>query len=443
MAFGGAALAQPLSLADIVARARAGDLRVKEAEGQVRILRGKFDEARWAWFPKIEANVYLAGPTPEALNDGLGGAPTSKATLMYDTNFGNPGVMVGAEAQGVLPLYTFGKLSALERLGKKGVEVGEALRTRAQDEAEFQAVQAFWGYQLARQGEAALRDTAKRLDDAAAILQRLRVEGSAQVTEMDVFKMAFFKRQVDARSGAVTSGKALALGAVRLLLNLGPHAPVELVPSDLSAREAAPIPLADCMKAAKEFRPELKAVAAGVEAREQEVLLKERMFFPDIGLAGFARWKWTTSATRQLSPFAYDPYNDLSAGVGLVTRYSFDIPQKLAQLEQARGELEKLKFQSDLLTAAVHLEIEKAHGEWTEAISRGAAQAAAEKEALRWATAAFTAFDLGTGDTRELVDAFTALATASTEKLRAWFDAELAMQAVSKAVGRSVRDLGP
>ncbi len=354
---------------------------------------------------------------------------------MYDTNFGEPGVMLRAQATALLPIYTFGKLSALEELGAKGVEVGEALRDRAQAEAENQVAQAYWGLQLARAGGKAATEALKRIDDAAATLRKLREQNSPQVNQVDVYKLEFFRRQVEARAAQAESGVRFATAALRLLTAMPPDAEFEVASEDLPETSPPPEAPPAYVRLAEEERAELRAVAAGIGVREREVLINERSFFPDFGLAGFFKWAWTTNTTRQLSPFAYDPFNDLGAGVGLVARMTFDIPIKLAKLEQARGELEKLERTKTLLQGAVRLEIEKAVADLTEAIVRAQKQGEAEKNARRWATAAFAAFDLGTGDTREVVDGFIALATASAEKAKALYDVQVSRWALCHAVG--------
>ncbi len=422
----------------LVERARANDHRVKEAEAQLRWFQSKYQEARWAWFPKVDSYVAVAGPTPEARNNGLGGPPTTPATLMYDLDFGRPGVMFRASAEALLPIYTFGKLDALEAAGKKGVEAGEALTRTAQDEAEYQVTQAYWGYCLAQSGKTVIADTLQRLEEAAKTLTRLREQGSEQVTQMDVYKVDFYRQQAEVQVTAATAGANFALGAIRLLIAAKPEEVIELAPVPLEAPVGALPPVDRYVDVARGSRPELAAIEAGIAAREKEVLIRERMYFPDFGIAGFARWMWTTSTTRQLSPFAYDPYNDLSAGLALVMRYQFDFPQKAAALEQARAELEKMEHQRDLLVAGVRLEIEKAWNEETAALAKAEKQALAEKSARRWATAAFTAFDVGTGDTRELVDSFTALASASAQRIAALHDAQVGLSALARATGSKV-----
>ena len=431
--------AAPLTLPQIIERARTNDHRVKEAQAQLRYFRSKYDEARWAWFPRMDSYFMVAGPTPEARNDGLGGPPTTKSTLMYDLDFGQPGVMLRAGAEAVLPIYTFGKLDALEEAGRKGVEAGEALTVRARDESEYQAAQAFYGYCLAKQAASVIDETMKRLDDAQKTLARLQAEGSPQVTQMDLYKLAFYRQQGEVQRLQAEGGANYALSAIRLLIAAPPGEVIEVQVEPLIASEGVLAPVDSYIIAAAKFRPELKAIAAGLEARAQEVKIREAMYYPDFGIAGFFRWMWTTSATRQISPFAYDPYNDLSAGVGLVMRYQWDFPQKGIMLEQARAEYEKMEHQRDLLGAGVQLEIEKSWGDTDGAMKKAERQAEAEKNARRWANAAYTSFELGTGDTRELVDAFSAYASASVQRLQAYHDVLVGLRALTRAVGQPVQ----
>lgn len=426
----------PLTLEELVTRARRTDARVEEAEAELRRLQALQRQAHWAWFPKFETVVGFGGPVPEARNDGLGGPPTTEASLEGDWNFGELGVTFRAEANAVLPLYTFGKLTALEKAGDQGPIIGAALRERARDEAGFQAAQAFYGYQLARSGITQLEDTAKRLEDAGKRISELLEEESQQVSRMDAYKVNFFRQMVAARLSEAMQGRAVALAAIRLLAGARPGEPLEIAAVELPLEEEfKPPSLEQALALSEQHRPELTALQAGITAREQEVLIRERAYYPDLGLVGFARFAYTTNATPQRSPFAYDPYNDRTAGVGLALRGTFDIPMKNAQLDQARAELDKLKAQQRLLQSAIRLEVTKVHGELVTALDKAQALTEAERNARRWATAAYAAFDLGTGDTRELVDAFSALAQASADKAKSWYDVRVGIAALRRVTG--------
>lgn len=426
----------PITLAQLVARARTQDARVAEATAELRKFQALYDQARWAWFPKFEITLGGGGPVPEARNNGLGGPPTTEASLEGDWNFGKVGVTVFSTGNAVLPLYTFGKLSALKKAGEQGPKVGAALRERARAEAGFQAAQAYYGYQLARAGLKQLEDVSKRLKDAGDKIDALLKQDSDQVTKLDTFKLGYFRQLVESQRAAALQGEQFALTAIRILAGVEPDEQVEVVEEDLPLQEEVKVPdLETALREANERRPELKAIAAGIIAREQEVLIRERSYYPDLGLAGYYDIRWTSSATRQRSPFAYDPYNDRTAGLGLVLRGTFDIPIKDAQLEQARAELDKMHAQELTLKAGIRLEVTQAQGQLEAAYARARSFTEAEKNAKRWATAAYAAFDLGTGDTRELVDAFTALAQASAERGKSWHDVRVGLASLARVTG--------
>ncbi|NBC40388.1 TolC family protein [Corallococcus exiguus] len=426
----------PITLAQLVARARTQDARVAEASAELRKFQALYDQARWAWFPRFEITLGAGGPVPEARNNGLGGPPTTEASLEGDWNFGKVGVTVFSTGNAVLPLYTFGKLSALEKAGEQGPKVGAALRERVRAEAGFQAAQAYYGYQLARAGLKQLEDVSKRLKDAGDKIDALLKEDSDQVTKLDTYKLGYFRHLVESQRATAVQGEQFALTAIRLLASAGPDEQVEVMEEDLPLQGDVNVPdLETSLKQANERRPELKAIAAGIIAREQEVIIRERSYYPDLGLAGYYDVRWTSSATRQRSPFAYDPFNDRTAGLGLVIRGTFDIPIKDAQLEQARAELDKLRAQELTLKAGIQLEVTQVQSQLAASYSRAKSFTEAEKNAKRWATAAYAAFDLGTGDTRELVDAFTALAQASAERGKSWHDVRVGLASLARVTG--------
>jgi outer membrane protein, multidrug efflux system len=426
---------EALTLAQLKARARANDRRVHDALAQLRVLKGKYDEARFAWLPRIDSYAAVAGPTPEARNDGLGGPPSTRASLMYDLDFGQPGVTVRAGAEGVMPLFTFGKLDALSRAGEKGVVLGEALVRRARDEAELQVAQAYYGYCLAAEAKQAIADALERLADAKKKLLALRAVESDQVSQSDEFRLDYYVQQAESQMASTDAGMAFALEAIRLLVGIPGGESVAIAREPLGPLAGIPWPVETYLNEATKSRPELAAIEAGIGVRENEVLIRERIFFPDFGIAGFIRFAYTTNATRQLSPFAFDPYNEFNGGVALVGRYTWDFPQKAAQLEQARGELERLIQQKQLLQSAVRLEIERARVELQSATVRAVKHSQAERSARRWAVASLHAFDVGSSNTRDLIDSFAALGLASAARSQAYYDQAVAYEMLTRAVG--------
>lgn len=431
----------PLNLDALVALARDRDPRVKVAQDQLDKLQGQAKEAYWAWFPKFETILAFAGPTPEARNDGLGGPPTTAASYMYDADLGHLGFTVRAQINALLPVYTFGKISALRKAGEQAAVAGQALKEHAQAETSQQVVEAYYGYQLARQGKASLEEGMQRITDAGNRIDGLLKKESSQVSTLDQFKVRYFKQLIQARQAQAVNGMEVAAAALKLLVGAAPEQAISLAEEDLKAPRYD-VKSADAyIELALAHRPELRAANAGIVAREQQVLIRQREYYPDFGILGFFNFAYTSSATRQRSPFAYDPYNDLSSGVALVTRMTFDLPVKSAHVDQAKAELSELQHQRELLVSGIRLQITKLRGDLLEAQQRAANYAAAEKEARRWATAAYENFEVGVGDTRELTDAFVALGQASGEKLKAWYDAEVGARALATAIGVDPRQV--
>src|SRR3954470_22610144 len=166
-------LAQPaapkgLTLRELQERARHNDPRAMQVAAQLENAHGKRDEADWAFFPNFQTTAYVAGPTQEArLAGGDNGdprllTPGSTGGLFH----GEQGVTAHAEVQAILPLWTFGKLTAGKSAARHLVDATEALLQRARDQAAFDVARAYWGYQTARNADETVQKVRDRLTDA-------------------------------------------------------------------------------------------------------------------------------------------------------------------------------------------------------------------------------------------------------------------------------------
>jgi outer membrane protein TolC len=435
------------TLKQIQDHARAQDLRVLAAEAQLRSFHAMYEQAAWAWFPKLETFLTVAGPTPEAkrtMPAGASGASyedVTTASQLYNFNFGRPGVLVAANVTGAIPIFTFGKLTALKEAGEKGVIIGEALRDRARAEAVYQCAQAFYGYQLARTIESDLNDATTQLTDARKRIGDMLKADSAQVTKLDTYKIEFFASVLESQKAAARKGRDLATAALRLLAGIAEADPFDVVQEDLVDPKLQVLPVDRYVAVAAGARPEVRLAEAGVAARDREVFIRQRFFFPDFFLAGMFSASYSTNADVVTNPFYYDRYNKLEGGVGLTARITFDLPMKWAQLAQAEAERDKTMAERDLLNKAIGLEVKQTVGDLNEALARIASYGQSERSARRWSTGAFADFGVGLSDTRELVESIAARSFAGAEHLRALHDAHVALAALERVVGLNPRDV--
>lgn len=430
-------LAAGLSLRDVQERARANDPRVQQVAAQLQNAQAKRDEAHAAWFPSIEGTAYAAGPTPEHYLKGGENdpAPDDPSHLEHICSFcGQLGVQVHADVQAILPIYTFGKITAGKAAGDHLVGATEALLQRARDQAAFDAARAYWGWQTARNAGETVQKIRDRLDEAKKTADKLIAQDSDQISKSDRLKLDYLAEEIEANQAAALNKRDLAITGMRTLLALKPGEELNVQPQDLPDPPPQP-ELEAVMTRALDRRPEMRATDEAVKARQALVDLESARLWPDLGIVGGARFTETTNASNPQSPFVSNPYHELSAYAALALHGTFDIPRKLARQRQAEADLAEAQAMRRGAEQLVRLEVSQALGDLQEArvkVDRYTKEAAIGKQL---ATQAGVAFDSGLGEARELLEDTLLYARADGARLEALYNVQLAWAALEKAAG--------
>jgi outer membrane protein, multidrug efflux system len=423
-----------LTLAQLQDLARRNDPRAAQARAQADNAEAKRDEVHRAIFPVITFTANLAGPTPEerlvpGATSLLDVTPGSKCYFC-----GTLGVEFGISANFVMPLYTFGKLSAGRNAIDNLVAAMTALVQRSTDQATFDVTKAYWGYQTARGAATSIIDVRKRLADAKERARKLLAEESDQVTKADAMKLDYAAEEIEARNAQSEKGAALALTAIRLIVGKGPQEPLEIVEEKLP--DPAPQPNEDEMlRRALEKRPEMRAAAAQVAGRRAAVELERAKLFPDLALVGGGAYTKTTSVDALPTPFANNPFQQEYVFAALALQGTLDFPQKSARIRQAEAELRDALAQQRGAEQLVRLELRQALGDLREARVRAERYTNETAIGKKLAVEAGLAFDSGLGDARELFEDMLLYARADGERFSALFDAQIAWASLQRAVG--------
>jgi outer membrane protein TolC len=426
----------PLTFEQLRALARVHDPRVASAQAEVSKMRGLQSEADAARWPSITAFAIGGAPVPEAtLTNPDDINSVTDVSRLGNWKLGNWGFLFHVDATIVQPLYTFGKIDNYRAAARAGAEAMQQLVLAAQDQAERDAAEVFWGFQLARELLKGLDEAMEQLADARKKVEGLLAEKSSQVSRSDLDKLDLLRAELKGRRGEAVSGRELALQAARTLAGAAPEAPFALAEVELPDPPADLKPVERFLDAARAHRPELAAAAKAVKARELLVDEKHSEFFPDLLVAASVSSNWSNAATRPTNPFAYDPYNGKTAGLGLGLRWTFDLPQKLAKLEQAQADLEKAKADELMASSGVRLQIYQAYGALKASLDRAATMDEQKTAARRWFTSAMLGFDSGMGETQEVLLAALMLARAEAETLALKREVRIRMGDLSRAVG--------
>jgi len=428
----------PLTLPQLQELARQNDPRTAMARAQVENAQGKRDELRWALFPKLETQIAVTGPTPEArFNKGPPDHPTSLLDVTPGSQCwfcGELGFGVGASVNLVLPLYSFGKYTAGRAATDHLVGAVSALLQRAYDQATFDVTRAYWGYQTARGARETVGQVRSRISEARQRGQKLLAEQSDQISKSDLMKIDYLAEEIEARTAEANKNAALAITGIRLLIGKGPEEPLDIAQQELPQPPPQPNEN-EVLRRALERRPEARAAAEQVAARRAAVDLERAKLYPDIALVGGATFNYTSSADQPHTPFAYNPYNQRSAFAALGLQATFDIPQKLARIRQAEAELRDSMAQQRGAEHLVRLEVRQALGDLDEARQRVLRYTNQSSIGKQLAVQAGLAFDSGLGEARELLEDVLLWSRADGEKFKALFDAQIAWAALQKATG--------
>ncbi len=384
---------------------RAADARIRAAQAQL-------DEI---WVSPFFQGQVTAGFTfaPEQSGSPIF-SPDSQVPV---ENPWQPVLQFGIE--GVVPLWTFGKLGAAREAGRAGVRAAEADRHRVRQQLVYDVRRAYFALQLALDLQQMLRETLPRLREALEHVEDQIASGEEDVDETDRYRIAAALAEVEARAAQITHIEGSSRAALRLLTGVRrfrvPECPISRVDARL-------LPLETYVDNALSERPEVRMLEAAVRARESSLDITRAGFLPDIGLAYLFRTSYAPGITDQTNPFVIDYANYMQIGAGLVMRWSIDLWGNAYRVDRESAQLDDVRARSLEARIGLELEVTEAYNAAVEAREREAAYDRGRRETRAWFIAASQGVELGTSELDDLVDAARQYLTARYSHLQAIHD---------------------
>ncbi len=398
--------------------------KIAEALAALKKKQAERDEVAYLPFGEFKARA------------ALGPAPTVRGTSVYSQNTDaaltdNMGLFWRLGVEGVVPLWTFGKLeNALDALDAQ-VEVGRHDLTKAKNDLKVDVRRAFYGLQLARDASLLVRQAADRLDDYIEGMKESVAEGEGD--DIELVKTQMYRAELDARASQARQEAANALASLRFLT--GAVGSFDIPDEPLTRVEHALAPLPHYLAAASIHRPEVNMARAGMIARRAQVRLAESRFYPDVGLGLSASWSAAPEVTDQTNPFVKDQGNFLSYGAALVLEWKLDFLPSTARLTKAHAELEAMRATQRYALGGVGLEVEKAYHEAAEAGARLDAFDRAADYAKKWLIKVQQGIDIGMFEEDELVEPAKEYAFKQFARMSAVYDYNIALAKLAQATG--------
>ena len=421
-----------LRLTDFVRRARATYPGLEAASHRGAAAEARLDEAIYSPFFQFSANA-AAGLAPQVT-----GSPIySRDSQLPVSNPWEPVLAVGIE--GVVPLWTFGKLSSARDAARAGVKAAKQNVALTEQRVVYDVRRAYFGVQMALDILQMLDEGEGKLETAEKKLSEKLLTGDADVSPQDKYRLATSLAELRGRRAEAQKLENSARDALRMLTGVDafevPECPLAEVPF-----ESGPVTKFE-VRASKQ-RPELGMLEAGLRARKAQANVIDAQYLPDIALGLAASYSYAPGITDQTNPFIVDRANYQSIQAGLVARWNLDIVGNLQRETRADEELLETKSLQKEAKKAIELDVRTTYNDVTEARARMAAYAVGHKEARAWFVSAAQGYQVGTADPKDLIDAVKAYFTARFSHLQAIFDFNVAVAKLEKATASEILSPG-
>ncbi|MBK7775375.1 MAG: TolC family protein [Sandaracinaceae bacterium] len=368
---------------------------------------------------------------------GVAVAPSAQGTPTYSPDsqlpLGNPWrPILSVEVEGAIPLYTFGKIINARRAGEAGVRAAGHDRERTLAQTHYDVRRAYFALQLALDVKQMLSEGLGRLENAVETLDEQLANDEPGANPMDAYRLAAALAEVRARDSEIerlaTSSQAAleTLTGVRALQI--PDCPIARVAVDLAD-------VGDYIAEAHGHRPELGMLDAALAARRAELNIHRARFFPDLALALRASYSWGPGITDIRNPFIRDPANTQSLGAALVMRWELDFAGAFHRTRRAEAQVAQLEALDEQARDGIRLEVIATYEQLLDADRREVAWADGERQTRSWFVAAGQAYQVGTIEPRELVDAMKAYFTNRFNHLEALREFNTAAAALERVTG--------
>lgn len=394
----------------------------KIAEARAR-LRAKESQRREAHTAPFSEFTFTAGGGVLPIWRGTSiYSPSSDAALSSELALA---YQLGIE--GVVPLFTFGKLTSLWEAADAQVKLGEHDIEREKNLVRIDVVRAYFGLMLAHDAALLLAEVRQHLEKELGKLD------PADDANIDALKLRMYGAEVEAKQSEAKKGEAIARAGLRFLTGISGEwdvldQPLRKMPHILG-------PLARYLEAARLHRPEINMVKAGLVARNALLDLERAKYFPDLGVGISGRLSRTPEFTDQRNPFSYDPANQTWFGAGLVLRWKLDFLPQSARVARAEAELEEMRAVERFALGGIAVEVEKAFAEAKDAETRLMAFARATGYAKKWLIQVQQGSEMGLTEADEMVEPAKEYALKKYAEMNAVYELNVALAALSLATG--------
>ena len=305
----------------------------------------------------------------------------------------------------------WGELSGTLRAADHAVDVEAARVDGKALEVAFRTGEIYYNVLLTEALDRLADRTGDVIDRAQREVQRLLDEGSEDVDNADLFQVRLTEQEYRRRLVEIDQRRTTARSALRRQLFLDDATPLELAADDLTPIEFRlhPDSLQHYLALGRQHRPELNQAEAGIAARQALVDVARSDYYPKLGFQATYGYSFTLpERPRQKNAFIGDPYRGSRTRTGFGLQMNLNFKQTEARVEQAQAQLNEVRYQEEGAQQLIRFEIEDAYRQVIIAQTDVQSRDEDVRITTEWLRTEQINFDLGFGDTENLVKAVRA-----------------------------------
>lgn len=424
-----------LETAQAAALARSDEVAIKRSDVQTAEAEKDYATAI-RFLPDFSANLPMGVVPGARLTPGAN--PNDITAIDSGSNRGltDLGPFFRVEVNALQPLWTWGRLDAANDAAAAGIVARKNLVTDTANGIQNRVLELVMGIRLTTKLLAIGADVQSALREADARVQKSLKANDGEISPEDRYRIEIFRSQLTQR---IADGeRTLRVARVGLAATLG------MRPDQLQLRDdplpdtsqVRPPDLALALEDAIRQRPDLKALDAGILAKEADVRAARAELLPQLGIV--AQFAYGLAPGRDIisNPYVGDYFNALTIGGALVIRQNLSFWTVATAANKKDSELNTLRKQRAGAVRAIQVEVENAIAELTAAITKKDAAVKAVAAGRSWFRSATLNFGVGVGDSRDLIDAYRGYSEAQFGDAQATFDLLAAQSRLNKVTGR-------
>ena len=416
-----------------IALANAG--QVKMAQNDVRLAENRKQQAADQRFlPRLDFR------SEHAIVPGVkspGDFPDDNIYL--DPNATNDWSKVGLYTRlrltGVQPIFTWGAVGKAVEAAELGIKAVQEQSDATRSEIELLLNELYYSYVLALEIERLLRDAEDKMSQIERAMEKQEEENPADLDESDVFKFQVFKAQFGIQREEVKRSLEFVKESWAYALrneNQTVYEPqvrfLDPIYSELSEIDFY-------QNSAMVNRPELRAINFSRDALKTYIGSLKAQNKPGLYLGFTTTFASTPIRPRQPNPFISSPENTFNTAVGLTIRQNLNFFQAKTSFERSRLEVKRLDFIEDAARDGIIFEINDAFR--IAAVSKVKVEKTQEALTIakEWLRSEQLDYDLGFGESKDLIDAVRQELELRLEEKQSIFEYNSAMASLNKTAG--------